>query len=298
MHQLILAIEPDRRQSAKLAVLARNQLQAEMVIVDSVHEALNTLDHRVPHLLLVSPLVRARDEAALAARVRELEANGAKVGSLIIPLLEAPIRRVIGPHKGAPARIVPPRGPRGQDVCDPTAFAMQLARLLDRIAGEPPRVVAVPPPRRQSEFASPVVEEAAEDVEADTTPTPAASAQTPELSDVLAALQRALDRLKLEHLEPEKPVMITQPASPTVAGPSPVASLPPILESKAPAVESVQAVPAVAAPTSAPGRRKKRPKSPPPAQDEWGFFDPEQCGLAALRNKLDEISGSGTKKPG
>ena len=26
-----------------------------------------------------------------------------------------------------------------------------------------------------------------------------------------------------------------------------------------------------------------------PAQDEWGFFDPEQCGFAALIAKLDEI---------
>jgi hypothetical protein len=26
-----------------------------------------------------------------------------------------------------------------------------------------------------------------------------------------------------------------------------------------------------------------------PIQDEWGFFDPEQCGFAALLAKLDEI---------
>jgi hypothetical protein len=32
------------------------------------------------------------------------------------------------------------------------------------------------------------------------------------------------------------------------------------------------------------GRRKEKP-----VQDEWGFFDPEQCGFAALIAKLDEI---------
>jgi hypothetical protein len=32
------------------------------------------------------------------------------------------------------------------------------------------------------------------------------------------------------------------------------------------------------------GHRKGKP-----AQDEWGFFDPEQCGFAALIAKLDEI---------
>jgi len=25
-------------------------------------------------------------------------------------------------------------------------------------------------------------------------------------------------------------------------------------------------------------------------QDEWGLFDPEQCGFAALLDKLDEIT--------
>ena len=36
------------------------------------------------------------------------------------------------------------------------------------------------------------------------------------------------------------------------------------------------------------GNGAKRPKNKP-AQDEWGLYDPEQCGLAALFEKLDEI---------
>ena len=35
---------------------------------------------------------------------------------------------------------------------------------------------------------------------------------------------------------------------------------------------------------------KTRTRSEPPVQDEWGFFDPEQCGFAALLTKLDEIA--------
>ena len=34
-------------------------------------------------------------------------------------------------------------------------------------------------------------------------------------------------------------------------------------------------------------RRSRKSK---PIQDEWGFFDPEQCGFAALLAKLDEIT--------
>jgi hypothetical protein len=38
---------------------------------------------------------------------------------------------------------------------------------------------------------------------------------------------------------------------------------------------------------AAQGRRSKKAS---PIQDEWGFFDPQQCGFAALLAKLDEFS--------
>jgi hypothetical protein len=36
--------------------------------------------------------------------------------------------------------------------------------------------------------------------------------------------------------------------------------------------------------------RLKRFPERKPIQDEWGFFDPAQCGFAALLAKLDEIT--------
>ena len=36
----------------------------------------------------------------------------------------------------------------------------------------------------------------------------------------------------------------------------------------------------------------KRPAKPKPVQDEWGFFDPGQCGFPALMAKLDEIASN------
>jgi hypothetical protein len=45
----------------------------------------------------------------------------------------------------------------------------------------------------------------------------------------------------------------------------------------------------------------RRVQSRKPVQDEWGFFDPEQCGFAALLAKLDEIidvdNGTAVAKP-
>jgi len=39
-----------------------------------------------------------------------------------------------------------------------------------------------------------------------------------------------------------------------------------------------------------------RKRKPTPVQDEWGFFDPEQCGFAALLAKLDEFSDGAEEK--
>ena len=46
------------------------------------------------------------------------------------------------------------------------------------------------------------------------------------------------------------------------------------------------------------GREKKpRPKRTRPIEDEWGLFDPEQCGFAALLDKLDEITVDAAARP-
>jgi hypothetical protein len=48
-----------------------------------------------------------------------------------------------------------------------------------------------------------------------------------------------------------------------------------------------------AKPASAPSKKAARPP-----QDEWGFFDPAQCGFAALLAKLDEITEPGDDTEG
>jgi CheY-like chemotaxis protein len=45
----------------------------------------------------------------------------------------------------------------------------------------------------------------------------------------------------------------------------------------------------VGVPEPTPKRKRRRTKNNP-AQDEWGFFDPDQCGFAALIEKLEEIT--------
>ena len=59
-----------------------------------------------------------------------------------------------------------------------------------------------------------------------------------------------------------------------------------------PRVQAAKPAPAPAPePAAVPDEPKKpRPKRTRPIEDEWGLFDPEQCGFAALLDKLDEIT--------
>jgi hypothetical protein len=61
-------------------------------------------------------------------------------------------------------------------------------------------------------------------------------------------------------------------------------------------VERLDATPAAAKmpkPLKKPARKAVKGK---PVQDEWGFFDPEQCGFAALLAKLDEVTATDDPK--
>ena len=53
---------------------------------------------------------------------------------------------------------------------------------------------------------------------------------------------------------------------------------------------TVAAAPPPRAPEAVDLKSKRRTKKAQPIQDEWGFFDPEQCGFAALLAKLEEIT--------
>jgi len=87
-------------------------------------------------------------------------------------------------------------------------------------------------------------------------PRPAAAHKRPEWSELVASLRKDIERRRVEPpQEKPKPNVNTETDA----------------KSETPAVV----------------RRSKQPK---PIQDEWGFFDPEQCGFAALLAKLDEIT--------
>src|SRR5262245_34956451 len=133
---LIVAIEPDRRQSSKLTALARGPLNVDMVVGETTERAFQALAGRVPDLVLTSLLLSPKDEAALADRLRELGATGAHVQTLVIPMLgagEAESR----PSGGLFSRLRKGSGQANRaGGCDPAVFGAQIMEYLERAGAE------------------------------------------------------------------------------------------------------------------------------------------------------------------
>src|SRR5580765_4738663 len=89
--QLILAIEPDRRQAAQLSVVVRKRVHAELILVETTERALDAIGNRMPDLVLVPALLSPQDDAALAAALRVI-AVAAHVRTLTIPVLASGVK--------------------------------------------------------------------------------------------------------------------------------------------------------------------------------------------------------------
>lgn len=133
---LILAIEPDRRQSSKIANLARNTLHADLEVVEGAQDAIALIDKRVPDLILTSLLLSPKDESVLSDKLRDLDAAGAHVQTLVIPVLASSGRDadakggLLSRFRRGRTNAATPEG------CDPAVFGAQIAEYLERAAHE------------------------------------------------------------------------------------------------------------------------------------------------------------------
>jgi hypothetical protein len=85
------------------------------------------------------------------------------------------------------------------------------------------------------------------------------------------------------------------PVAPPAAAGSPApdalpALPPPVFTTPAPRKRAPKLPPAAVPPGAATQAPRKKTRRPKPLQDEWGLFDPAQCGFAALVAKLEEIT--------
>jgi hypothetical protein len=99
--------------------------------------------------------------------------------------------------------------------------------------------------------------------------TPAARTEQPDWIELVASLRQDLERRRTDHASASRPAARPLPARPLAARPSDGAN-------------------------ANAHRLVKKPRAyvrtAKPLQDEWGFFDPEQCGFSTLLAKLEEIT--------
>jgi len=100
--------------------------------------------------------------------------------------------------------------------------------------------------------------------------------------DIIEALRRDAEEVPFKRSQTMKRQTASEPAQSAEPGLAPPAAA-------APPADSSQ--------SEGPRRKRKRALGAP-VQDEWGFFDPERCGFAALLAKLEEITDKDeTPKP-
>jgi hypothetical protein len=132
----VLAVEPDLRQAAILKRVLKEQLRAELTLVDTRDAAIAAIDARVPDVILLTALLSPRDEDELFAHLRALD-GAAHVQTHTIPQLagtatDAPER---SNGKGMLGRLRRQKAdPEPIAGCDPAMFAEEVAAYLQRAA--------------------------------------------------------------------------------------------------------------------------------------------------------------------
>ena len=298
---LILAIEPDRQQANELAAMVRGRLRAELILADAAEPALEALGDRVPDLILTSALLSTKDENALAERLRMLDAAAAHVQTLTIPVLDTPMPRSM-PGRSVLFALLGDKvsSPATPDGCDPAVFAEQCAAYLERAAaertGQPVEV-----PFAMPQAPTPVMEptpppEPVEEAVAAAPPPPAAREAIEESVEI--DLSGMLDESVFQQLS-EAIETVSRDSGRVQAAPTPG-----IEAWKPSSLGSAAVWPAM---NFTPGEKPRGKSSSAaasnrfpdrkPLQDEWGFFDPAQCGFSALLAKLDEITHVASSLP-
>lgn len=127
---LVLAIQPDLAQAVLLRDALLEQVDGEVVVVETTEAALSVIDKRVPKVILLHALMPVREEDYLAAYLRTL-VNTGHVQVIAIPHLEPPSapvppkRSLFGALKLGKATRT-----RIRVGCDPRSFSADVAAYL------------------------------------------------------------------------------------------------------------------------------------------------------------------------
>ena len=264
---LILVVEPDSNRATQVAALVRAHLKARTIVVDCADRARAALVYSVPDVILMSTLLSANDEARITASLRHLGDAAAHVQVLTIPVLAGTESvEYEPPRRGLLAGFLPARTAPvvvATEGCDGGVFAEQVAEYVELAAS----LRKAPPPTVEQPLELILVP-----------PLETMPIEEPELAMALPVT----DELSL-NFDFDPPDAVDAPAPETWA--------PLALEATPQTVE-----PAVAPPAT-PKKDKKAPAPKSSGPDEWGLFDPDKCGFAALLAQLDRLKHSIDDEP-
>lgn len=294
---VILAVEPDRRQAAQLASLTHAHLNAELVIAESAARALDTIADCIPDVILTSAFLSPKDDAALADRLRDLGAAASHVQTLTIPIFAGDrpaVRR--GGLLSALGRKTKSRKAMAEG-CEPATFAEQIGVYLDRAAREREQAPILDTPPAEAVEILPVCatpDAATEPIEAQPLPSAVFVMDPGMVSEIECELEVdlsvGLDEIaggELDEADGDQEVWTIDRRTIEASGKAADGPTAPT-----PMEQSASEPVNLACPVHPPIAKNKGRKKQRPVQDEWGFFDPEQCGFPALLAKLDEIARS------
>jgi hypothetical protein len=131
---LILAVDPEQRQQAALACLARELDEHELLAAASCSDALAALGRRSPDLVLLPLLLPEAEEGELLSQLRA-HAGGSEVRALSIPLLKLPDAAPPPPsaHPAWLDQILHPKDASdgAAEECEPAVFADLIRGYLE-----------------------------------------------------------------------------------------------------------------------------------------------------------------------
>ncbi len=135
----VLAIEPDQAQAQILRDDVSARAKATITVVASLADGIAAIDHAVPDLVLVSPLMPSDDERMLLERLRDL--TDQPVPQILVTPALAPLD---GPRH-AKRPLFSRRRRRALPIpCDPYAFADDLSAYLPDARPRTARIVPMP----------------------------------------------------------------------------------------------------------------------------------------------------------
>jgi CheY-like chemotaxis protein len=324
---VILAVEPDPRQASRLSVVLRARRNTAVVMAKSADTAIESMEGRVPDVVLTSQLLSPQDEQRLADWLKELGPAAQHVQALTIPILATPDKPAEPPQRGFLAGLRRRTETPGLHGCEPKAFAEHVATYLEQRQGDRIEMGTVEPEPVVPEPVAPPIEgtlAAEEEVMAAAEEEGAwLLTQTLEAGPAIdGPVAEAVDTAPIVQLTPayelpaevvEEPPPVTARSEPQVLTMPPevvplqdleVVFLPPeIITVRDDGSDQLRHAArqdydtAVIPRSGAPVHADMPASTPvvaasdaPPVMDEWGLFDPSKCGFEALLDKLDAIT--------